>query len=126
MIKISPDLTPRRDEVDLRNVDVESGHITSIAEAVGQIYKGKVVQVYWSEAGGTTNYADYLVHQNMFIEGVVLWGKGDVFAMECEYIYNNQKRKKQVLVNAWSATMIALKDDGPNIDVIFKGKGYKL
>ena len=110
--------------VNLR--DTDTSNISTIAEAIGKIYQGKTIQLYWGEAGCTTNYADYLVHQNMFIEGVVLWGRGDVFAVECEYIYNNKTRKKQVIVNAWHTTMVTLKDDGPNIDIIFKGKGYKI
>jgi len=125
------DLSPKRAEHVMHNEHhthfdladhCDNEHISSIAEAVGHIYKGKVVQVYWSETGGSTSYADYSVHSHMFVEGTVLWGRGDVFALECEFERGGKKYKKQVLFNAWSATMIALKDD-MDIDSFFKNRG---
>lgn len=86
-------------------------HIKSLAEAIGHIYKGKIIQVYWSESGGNTKYSDYDVNSNMYIEGKVLWGRGDVFALEVTHATQAKTYTKQVVVNAWSINFIAEKDD---------------
>jgi hypothetical protein len=107
--------------IDLREFeDVED--IKTIAEAIGQIYKDKIIQVYWGESGGVINYADFDINQNMYLEGRVLWGRGDVFAVEVDYQINGKDYKKQVIFNAWGVTMIAEKTDNLNVTVIFLGK----
>ena len=100
----------------------ESSHRT-IAEAVGDIYQGSVVQVYWSESSGSTYYSDYTVDKHMYLEGTVLWGRGDVLALECLHKAGGTLYKKQILVNSYNVTMIALKDPN-NLDLVqyFQGR----
>lgn len=107
--------------IDLSQFE-ENDHINTLAEAIGHIYKGKVIQVYWGESGGTVNYADYDVTKNMYVEGVVLWGRGDVFAIEVNVDTEGKKYKKQILFNAWSVTLVAEKTDNLNVTSIFYGR----
>ena len=107
--------------IDLNDFANEE-HITTLAEAIGTIYKGKTIQVYWGESGGTTSYADYDVSQNMYLEGVVLWGRGDVFAVEVTHTTKSKIYKKQVLFNAWSVTLAAEKVDEMTVTSIFRGR----
>jgi hypothetical protein len=104
------------------NQFADDEHINSLAEAVGHIYKDKIVQVYWGESGGSTKYADYNVSQNMYIEGKVLWGQGRVFAIEVEFVTNAKTYKKQVLLNEINVTLVAEKTDELNLTAIFQGK----
>lgn len=94
--------------------------IQTIAEAIGKIYKDKVIQVYWAESGGTISYSDFDLNQNMYMEGKVLWGRGDVFALEVNYVTANESRTKQVIFNAWGITLIAEKE-GANVTALFLG-----
>lgn len=95
----------------------------TIAEAIGSLYKDKIVQVYWGESGGTKKYADYDVNQNKYIEGKVLWGRGSVFAVEVEFkTQDGNKHKKQVLFNSWGVTLVTEKTEGLDITSIFAGK----
>lgn len=100
----------------------ENGQFESIAEAIGQIYKGKVIEVYWGEDGGNVYYSDFDMSQNMYIEGRVLWGRGNVFALEVEYETNNNKYKKHVMCNAWRISFVAEKDDDFKLIKTFKGR----
>lgn len=100
--------------------DIEN--VNTIAEAIGRIYKDKIIQVYWGESGGVINYADFDINQNMYIEGRVLWGRGDVFAMEVFYQTNGKEYKKHVVFNAWGVTMMAEKTDNMNVTAIFLGR----
>lgn len=97
-------------------------HVNSLAEAIGYIYKDKIVQVYWGESGGSTKYSDYNINQNMYIEGKVLWGQGHVFAIEVEFETNSKKYKKQVLLHEINITLVAEKTDDLNLTAIFQGK----
>ncbi len=96
--------------------------ISTLAEAIGLIYKGAILQVYWGESGGSTKYADYSINQNMFVEGRVLWGRGHVFALEVVTETNAKTYKKQVLFNDFSVTLVAEKVSDFNITAIFQGK----
>ena len=107
--------------IDLREFE-DNEHVNTIAEAIGHIYKDKIIQVYWGESGGTINYSDFDISQNMYLEGRVLWGRGDVFALEVIHNTNEKDYKKQVILNAWSVNMIAEKTDSLNITAIFLGK----
>jgi hypothetical protein len=100
----------------------ENEHVNTLAEAVGHLYKGKIVQVYWGESGGIKKYADYDISQNKYIEGRVLWGRGDVFAVEVEFETNNKKYKKYVLFSAWAVTLVTEKTDDLDVTSIFSGK----
>lgn len=104
------------------NEFADDEHINSLAEAIGHIYKGKIVQIYWGESGGSTKYADYNVSQNMYIEGKVLWGQGKVFAIEVEFATNTKTYKKQILLNEINVTLVAEKTDELNLTAIFQGK----
>ena len=108
--------------IDLKEYE-EHEHINTLAEAIGHLYKGKTVQVYWGESGGQKNYADYNVNQNKYIEGVVLWGRGEVFAVEVEFETKEMiKYKKHVLFSCWAVTLVTEKTEGLDITSIFKGK----
>lgn len=110
------------DSVDLNNFE-NSEHINTLAEAMGHLYKGKMVQVYWGESGGTKNYADYDINQNKYIEGKVLWGRGEVFAVEVEFeTKSKQKYKKHVLFSCWAITLVTEKTEGLDVTAIFSGK----
>lgn len=100
----------------------DNEHINTLAEAIGHIYKGKIVQVYWGESGGTTKYSDYDVTQNMYIEGKVLWGQGHVFAIEIENTTNEKTYRKHVLFHEFNVTMVAEKTDDLNLTAAFQGK----
>ena len=115
------DDTTNRAGTDLQD-HTDSSH-DSIAEAVGNIYQGEVVQVYWSESSGSTYYSDYTVDKHMFLEGRVLWGRGSVLALECLHKVGDNIYKKQILVNSYNVTMIALKDKN-NLDIVqyFQGR----
>ena len=101
--------------------EFEVTNFESVGDAIGRIYKDKVIQVYWGESGGTRSYADYETTQNMYVEGRVIWGSGNVFALECEVETPNKVYMKQCLFNAWGVTFISEKD---NVDIlsILKGK----
>lgn len=87
----------------------ESVHVVyeTIAEAVGALYLGKVIQVYFGENGGTTNYADYDVEQKIYVEGKVLWSKGNVIMLECivQTPAGGQYPKK-LLINTFAVSSI--------------------
>lgn len=101
----------------------DNEHVNTLAEAIGHIYKDKVIQVYWGESGGTTNYADFDINSNMYLEGKVLWGRGDVFALECIYTTTEKTYTKQLIFNAWSVNFIAEKTpDNLNLTTIFLGR----
>jgi hypothetical protein len=100
-------------------------HITSLAEAVGHFYKGKVIQVYWGESGGTTNYADFEISNNLFVEGKVLWGRGEVFALECEVETPIKKFKTVILFNSYNVYLISPLD-GVDVMNCFKGRLKKI
>ena len=100
----------------------EDEHVTTLAEAIGHIYKNKIIQIYWGESGGSTKYSDYDVTQNMYIEGKVLWGQGHVFAVEIENVTNQKVYRKQILLNDYTITMAAEKTDDLNLTAVFQGK----
>jgi hypothetical protein len=100
----------------------DNEHINTLAEAIGHIYKDKIVQIYWGESGGTTKYSDYDVTQNMYIEGKVIWGQGHVFAIEIELTTNEKTYRKQILLSDYEITMAAEKTDDLNLTAVFKGK----
>jgi hypothetical protein len=96
-------------------------NIDSLAEAVGHFYKGKMIQVYWSDSGGSTNYSDFEISSQLYIEGRVLWGRGEVFALECEVTTALKKFKTVVLFNSYNVYMITPLD-GVDITHCFKGR----
>jgi hypothetical protein len=100
-------------------------HINSLAEAVGHFYKDKIIQVYWGESGGTTNYSDFDISNNLFIEGKVLWGKGNVFALECEVTTPGKIFKTVVMFNDWQVYMVTPLD-GVDLMKCFKGRIKKI
>jgi len=99
--------------------------LESIADVIGYLYKDKIIQVYWGETGGSTNYSDFEIPSNLYVEGKVLWGRGEVFALECE-VHTAQKKFKTVMVfNAYNVYMITPLD-GVDIMNCFKGRLKKL
>lgn len=105
---------------DLKQYENADSAIT-FAEAIGTIYKGKMIEMYWGESGGNLYYSDYDVSQNMYVEGRVLWGKGTVIALEVDHITAEHSYKKQILCNAWGITFVSEKGD-LKVTNIFKGK----
>ena len=102
------------------SIDVHLKYET-IAEAIGHLYLGKVIQVYLGEAGGSTHYADFDIEQKIFMEGKVLWAKGNVFALECQVETPSKNYTTTVLVNAWSVTSVMEKQGKINISMVMKG-----
>jgi hypothetical protein len=100
-------------------------HITSLAEAVGHFYKGKVVQVYWGESGGDTNYSEFNVSNNLFVEGKVLWGRGEVFAIESEVETPAKTFKTVILFNSYNVYLVSPLD-GVDVMNCFKGRIKKI
>jgi hypothetical protein len=105
--------------------DDKFSHITTLAEAVGHLYKGKVIQVYWGESGGTTNYSEFNIYNNLFVEGKVLWGRGNVFALECEVETPAKTFKTVIIFNDWCVYMITPLD-GIDLMNCFKGRLKKI
>jgi hypothetical protein len=100
----------------------EEHEFETIAEAIGHYYTGKVVQLYFGESGGTTNYADYDIEQKIFIEGLVLWAKGMVIMLEVNVVTPSRSIKKEILVNGWSITAVMPKgSDTIQISHIIQG-----
>lgn len=95
----------------------------TIAEAIGHLYKDKVIQIYLGESGGSTHYSDFDIEQKIYMEGKVLWTRGNVIALES--IIETQDGKtypKTVLVNAWAVTSVMEKEkDGVEISMVMKG-----
>jgi len=107
---------------DVYEVDSDKfAHLDSIAEVIGHLYKGKIIQVYWGETGGSTNYADFDIPCNLYVEGKVLWGRGEVFALECEVATSTKKFKTVMVFNAYNVYMITPLD-GVDIMNCFKGR----
>lgn len=82
----------------------------SICEAAAEAYKGKMVQIYFNQSGGVHNYFDHSVNYNTYTEGVVLWGEGDVLALEIDFELESGTVKKTVLFNGWLITFVTEKD----------------
>jgi hypothetical protein len=97
----------------------------TIAEAIGYLYLNKVVQVYLGETGGSTHYADFDIDQKIFMQGKVLWAKGNVIALECEVNTTSKTHKTTVLVNAWSVTSVMEKSENNSIDISMVMKGLR-
>jgi hypothetical protein len=114
-------------EIDVINNEVINAdsddfeHIDSLAEAIGHFYKGKMIQVYWSDNGGSTHYSDYDVSNNVYIEGKVLWGRGEVFALECEVDTPAKKFKTVVIFNSYNVYFVTPLD-GVDVMTLFKGR----
>lgn len=95
----------------------------TIAEAIGHLYTGQVIQVYLGESGGTTNYADYDVDQKIYVEGTVLWARGNVVMLRCIVRTNAGKDyPKDLLINTFTISSVMKKgDDGITISHIMRG-----
>lgn len=106
--------------MSLKDFADDSSHQT-IAEAIGHMYKGEIVQIYWSESGGSTRYSDFDVNSNMYVEGKVLWGQGSVVALECEVVTPAKTFTKEVLFNSWQITFVTKKDN-INLTLLLKGR----
>jgi hypothetical protein len=102
------------------NIYEDNEHVTTLAEALGHYYKGQKVQVYWSDAGGSTNYSDYQISNLLYAEGTVLWGRGSVFALECEVETSTKKFKTIAIFNEYNV-YVASPIDGVDIMHLFKG-----
>lgn len=89
----------------------DNEHVNTLAEAIGHIYQDKIIQVYFSESGGNTHYSDLDVNSNLYVEGKVLWGRGEVFALECEVKTPEKIYQKQIIFNAWGVTFISEKSN---------------
>jgi hypothetical protein len=100
-------------------------HINTLAEAVGHFYKGKIIQVYWGESGGDTHYAECSVSNNLFVEGKVLWGRGEVFALESEVETPGKTFKTVILFNSYNVYLISPLD-GVDVMNCFKGRIKKI
>lgn len=107
--------------MNLDNIENTLTDLSTLAEIVGVLYKDTSVQVYWGEAGGTTKYSDFDVSNNLFIEGKVLWGKGHVFAIECEIQTPSKMFKKVIILNDYCVYMVTPLD-GIDLMTLFKGK----
>ena len=99
--------------------------INTLAEAVGHLYKGKTIQVYWGESGGSTNYSDFDISNNLFVEGKVLWGRGSVFALECEVETPAKIFKTVIVFNEYNVYLISPLD-GVDVMTCFKGRIKKI
>ena len=86
--------------------DVDIPNFETIAEAIGQFYTGKTIQIYCGEDGGTTKYSDFNIEQKIYIEGKVKWASGMVICLECDVSTANQQIFKEVLINAWGITAV--------------------
>jgi hypothetical protein len=84
-----------------------------------------MIQVYWGESGGTTNYSEFDISNNLFVEGKVLWGRGNVFALECEVETPEKIFKTVVIFNDWQVYMITPLD-GVDLMNCFKGRIKKI
>ena len=100
------------------SIDFEK--INSLADAIGYFYKGKVIQVYWGENGGSTKYSDFDISNNLFIEGKVLWGRKNVFALEVQVHTPLKDFSTVVVFNDWEIKFVSPLD-GVNIMNLFKG-----
>lgn len=100
-----------------------TGTSYAIADAIAEMYIGKVIQIYLGEAGGTTKYSDYDIEQKIYIEGKVLWAKGLVIALQCDIVTPARTYRKQILINAWgiSAVMPVSEEDNVQISHIIQG-----
>lgn len=96
---------------------------SSIAEAIGHLYKDEVIQIYFGESGGTTNYADYDIEQKIFVEGKVIWARGDVILLSCLVQTGNGKiYTKELLINTFAISTVMKKgNDGVQISHIMQG-----
>lgn len=102
----------------------EEHEFETIAEAIGHFYTGEVVQLYFGESGGTTNYADYDIEQKIYIEGRVVWSKGMVIMLEVDVVTPTTSIKKEVLVNGWGITAVMPKGKG-NVQISHIIQGTK-
>jgi len=78
----------------------------TIVEAVGELYTGKVVQVYFGETGGSTHYSDYDIEQKIYAEGEVLWAKGNVMCLRCKVETPSSTHYENLLINGWAITSV--------------------
>jgi len=85
----------------------------------------KLPVLYFPPAAAKSNKVSLDISNNLFIEGKVLWGRGDVFALECEVETPAKTFKTVVLFNAWSVYMISPLD-GVDIMNLFKGRLKKI
>jgi hypothetical protein len=99
---------------------IDFDKINSLADAIGYFYKGKTIQVYWGENGGVTKYSDFDISQNLFIEGKVLWGRKNVFALEVAVHTPKKDFSTVVIFNDWEINFISPLD-GVDIMTLFKG-----
>lgn len=110
---------------DIRNAgdDDKYSHLNSLAEVIGHFYKGKKVQVFWGDTGGggNVNYSEYSVSNNLYAEGVVLWGRGEVFVLECEVETSSNKFTTPVVFNAYNVYLVS-PIDGVDIMHCLKGR----
>lgn len=84
----------------------------SICEAAAKEYQGKIVQVHCNNSGGQHNYSDYSVNYTSYYEGKLLWGEGDVIAIETMFADNyGVEKPKLVLLNGWLICFVTLKED---------------
>ncbi|MCK9567732.1 hypothetical protein M0R72_02130 [Candidatus Pacearchaeota archaeon] len=105
--------------------DDKFSHINTLAEAIGHFYKGKVIQVYWGESGGNINYSEFSISNNLFVEGKVLWGRGEVFAIESEVETQAKTFKTVILFNCFNVYLVSPLD-GVDVMNCFKGRIKKI
>lgn len=89
----------------------------TLAESINELYLGRTIQIYCGDTNSVMRYSEEDKEKKVFFEGKVLWGRGNVLAIECSFSVKDEVHgivkdvKRDILINDWSITCTMLKED---------------